>query len=296
MKESHIMSRNSQGHHKIVYSEWGEHHDHIIICVHGLTGNAHDFDWIGPALATRGFRIIAVDMAGRGRSDFLPDPQDYNYRQYLHDINVLLSHLGVSGKTGIGWLGISMGGLLGICLAGMEDSPIRRMVIDDIGPSMPQDDLDLIAQYISKPYIFENLKEMEDFMRQTRGLNWGPVAENQWAAMAENNARTLDDGRLTYAFDPAIAKIFAIEPVGDLDLWQCWDNIECPVLALRGADSTIFPQNVADEMLSRGPGTKGLMTLEIIDGVGHVPALMDEAQITMVGNWLDREKYRTLVR
>lgn len=286
MKEHHVVSRNSKGHHKIAYTEWGTENEDIIVCVHGLTGNSHDFDWLAPSLATQGFRVIAVDMAGRGRSDFLPDPQDYNYRQYLHDINVLLSYLGISGNSGIGWLGISMGGLLGICLAGMEDTPIRYMVIDDIGPSLPQNDLDLITQYIAQEYIFENLKEMEDFMRQTRGLSWGPVAEDQWAKMAENNARALDDGKLTYAFDPAIAEVFAKEPAGNLDLWQCWDNIECPVFVLRGADSTIFPQNVADEMLTRGPGSRGLMTLEVIDGIGHVPALMDEAQITMVGNWM----------
>lgn len=284
--EGAFYSLNSRGFHRLVYSEWGYDNRNTIVCVHGLTGNGHDFNWIAPALATRGFRVIAVDMVGRGRSDFLPDPQDYNYRQYMHDLTALLTHLGVSEKDGVGWLGISMGGLLGICLAAMENTPIRYMVIDDIGPSMPQDDLDLISQYIAQEYRFDNLKEMEDFMRQTRGLSWGPVAENQWAAMAENNARALEDGRLTYAFDSALAEVFAAEPAGDMDLWQCWDNIECPVLVLRGADSAIFPQNVADEMLTRGPGARGDMALEVIDGIGHVPALMDEKQIELVGNWM----------
>lgn len=289
--ERSCLSLNSTGFHNIVYSEWGCENDDTIVCVHGLTGNGHDFNWLAPYLAHRGYRVIAVDMPGRGRSDFLENPQDYNYSQYFYDLSVLLAHLGITEPESVDWIGISMGGLLGICLAAMPNTPIRRLMLNDIGPAMPQGDLDLIAQYISQEYRFDNLRQMEDFMRQTRGLTWGPVAEDQWAEMAENNARALDDGVLTYSFDPKIAEVFATEPAGDLDLWQCWDAIKCPVLAFRGAESTIFPQAVADEMLTRGPGAKDLMALEVIDGVGHVPALMNREQIELVGNWFDKTAY-----
>jgi pimeloyl-ACP methyl ester carboxylesterase len=293
-REKSFLTLCSTGYHKIVYSEWGPEDGPVIICAHGLTGNGHDFNWIAPVLAKEGYRVIAIDMPGRGRSDFLPNPQDYNYRQYLNDLSCLFAHAGVSAASSVDWIGISMGGLLGIILASYENTPIKRLIIDDIGPDMPQEDLDLITQYISTEYRFETIKEMEDFMRQTRGLNWGPVADEQWPVMAENNARALEDGSITYAFDPMIADVFSSEPVGDLDLWERWHNIKCPSLILRGSESTLFTQSTAEKMLQTGPGADGLVTLEIIQGCGHVPALMDSAQHNLIKSWLKNNQDASL--
>lgn len=284
-QEQSFLSLSSKGFHRIIYSEWGQENAPVVICAHGLTGNGHDFNWLAPALAAQGYRVIAVDMPGRGRSDFLENPFDYNYKQYLYDLTALLAHLGINTARSVDWIGISMGGLLGMILASLPKSPVRRLVLNDIGPAMPQEDLDLITQYISQEYRFESLKEMESFMRATRGLSWGPITDEQWTQMAENNARALDDGALTYSFDPKIADIFATEPAGDLDLWQCWDTISTPVLILRGSESSLFPQKVADEMMIRGPGQQGLTTLKVIEGCGHVPALMSEDQIDLVCGW-----------
>lgn len=284
--EGSFSSLNSQGFHRVVYREWGPADGFPVICVHGLTGNSHDFDWIAPELAQTGYRVLAIDMPGRGGSDFLPNALDYNYAQYLKDLTAFMAHVGIKEPGSTDWIGVSMGGLLGMRLACLPGTPIRNMVLNDIGPYIPQADIDFIAQYISRTYAFDTLAEMEAFMRQTRGLSWGPITDSQWAQMAQNNARAMDDGRLTYRFDPRIADVFAAEPAGDVDMWSCWDATQAQVLALRGDKSTIFPQKTADEMLTRGPGAAGKMALEIIEGCGHVPSLMAPDQIRLVRNWL----------
>jgi pimeloyl-ACP methyl ester carboxylesterase len=285
-RESSFLSSNGHQKHRIVYSDWGPEDGFPVIGIHGLTGNGRDFDWLAPDLASHGFRVIAVDMPGRGRSDFLPDTADYNFAQYIQDLTGLLEHLGLNKPGSVDWIGISMGGLLGITLAGMKNSPIRKIVLNDIGPTVPQKDLNIIVQYISQTYEFDTIDAMAAFMKQTRGLSWGTLTDGQWRQMAENNARPLENGKITYSFDPGIADVFAVEPVGAVDLWSCWDAMGCPALILRGSESTIFPQAVAEEMIERGPGARGKARLEIIQGCGHVPSLMVPDQIALVRGWL----------
>ncbi len=283
--EHSYLTLNSSGFSRVVYSAWGPENGPPVICIHGLTGNGHDFNWLGPALAQDGYHVISVDMPGRGRSDYLSNADDYCYAQYVQDLCALMAHLGINEPKSVDWIGISMGGLLGIRLAGMPGSPIRRLVLDDIGPSVPQADLDMINGHIMQSYFFDSLKDLERSLRIGRGPSIGPMTDEQWNALAINNARQ-ENGKFTYTYDPRIADVFVKEPIGELDLWPLWDTIDCPVLVLRGENSTLFPQSIADDMKRRGPGSKGKMQLEIIKSCGHVPGLIAEDQIDLVTNWL----------
>jgi pimeloyl-ACP methyl ester carboxylesterase len=283
--EKHYYSLNSTGFHRIVYSDWGVPEAHPVVCVHGLTGNGHDFDFLAEALVEKGYRFIAVDLPGRGRSDFLSNPADYNYNQYCHDLTALLAHLGLSEPGSIDWLGVSLGGLLGIKLAGMENSPIRRLIINDVGPVVPQEALDFIHQVISQVYTFNTVKDLEQRMRETRGITWGPVTDEQWKHMAEHNARALEDGQITYAYDPEIAVVFEGEPIGDADLWTYWDRIVCPVLLIQGGKSMLLTDEIVEDMNIRGPGQD--MDLVIFEDCGHVPSLMAPEHISVIEQWLD---------
>ena len=285
--EKHFLSLNSRGAHRIVYNDWGPEDGQIMICVHGLTGNGHDFDYLAEILIDDGYRLICVDLPGRGRSDFLPNPLDYNYNQYSHDLMALLAHLNITEAGIVDWLGISLGGLLGIKLAGIENSPIRRLIINDVGPEVPQAALDFIHQVISQSYVFDTIKGLENRMRETRGLTWGPVTDEQWHHMAEHNARALEDGSITYSYDPEIAVIFEEEPIGAEDLWLNWDQIACPVLTIRGAQSVLLTKDILKEMKSRGPGPA--MSIEIFKGCGHVPSLMAPKQIQAIQKWLKKK-------
>ncbi len=282
--EKTFLSLNSQGYHRIVYNDWGDENGRPLICVHGLTGNGHDFDFIAQDMTKHGIRLIAIDLPGRGRSDFLANPLDYNYTQYCHDLMALLAHLDLARPACVDWLGVSLGGLLGMKLAGMKDSPIARMILNDIGPEVPQPALDFIHMVIAQEYSFDTLGEMEKRMRETRGLSWGPVSDEQWHHMAEHNARALDDGCLTYGYDPKIAKIFENEPTGDTDLWPYWENTNAPIQLIHGAQSMILTTPIIERMRETYKG-KGLDFVQFAD-CGHVPSLMHPHQIEIVRKWL----------
>lgn len=274
---------------KVVYSDWGDKNGDPIICIHGLTGNGHDFNALARYLVPLGYRILAIDIPGRGRSDFLSDPDSYNYKNYLSVINIMLVREGLDNPASVHWLGVSMGGLLGIWLAGLPNSPIKRLILNDIGPEVPEDDLRLISQYLKVTYEF---KSFEDFLTQvktSRSLSYGHLNDAQWREMAEGIQRQLPNGKYSYAFDPKISEMFDHQPIGELNQWPFWDNITIPTLILRGATSTIFPHSVAEKMLTRGPGDKGLTKLHVFNDCGHVPSLMTEEQLKVIKQWLMSE-------
>ncbi len=284
--EHSFQSVNSHGLHRIVYNDWGPKNGVPIICVAGLTGNGHDFDYLAQSLVKKNRRLVCVDLPGRGRSDFLQEPLDYNYKQYAHDLMGLLAHLGIEGPQSVDWIGISLGGLLGILLGGMENSPVRRLIINDVGPEVPEDALDFIFTVISQEYRFDTIAELEARMRATRGLTWGPVTDEQWRHMAEHSARALEDGSISYAYDPGIAKVFGTHPIGDENLWPYWDRIACPVLLIQGGKSVILPDGVVDHMRMRGPGAD--MQVNVFEDCGHVPSLMHPDHIKTIETWLDK--------
>lgn len=282
--EKIFKSRNSRGEHNVVYNDWGTEDGVPTICVHGLTGNGHDFDYLARELAKDNRRLIAVDLPGRGRSDFLTDPLDYNYKQYCHDLLGLMDELGLNKPKAVDWIGISLGGLLGIKLAGMEDTPIRRLILNDVGPIVPKPALDFIHSVISQEYTFDTIKDLEKRMRATRGLTWGPLNDEQWKHMSEHNARALEDGSITYSYDPCIAIIFEHEPIGDADLWECWDNITCPVMLIHGKKSVVLTKPIVEEMRTRFKGE--VFTYIQYKDCGHVPSLMVTHQIRDIERWL----------
>ena len=270
--------KNEQG-HTLVYSDWGDEGANPIIGVHGLTGNGFDFDFLAEDLVQHGHRIIAIDLAGRGRSDFLDDPLGYNYDQYVADLHTLLQHLGLKN---VDWIGISLGGLLGMRIAGSENSPIKKLILNDIGPTVPQAALDFIYEVIKVEYTFKDIEELEARMRATRGMTWGPLDDIHWQHMAEHNHCVLEDGLLSYAYDPQIARVFETSPIGDVDLWPLWADITCPTLVIQGAQSMLLTTDILDRMRASGPD----YDLQVFEGCGHVPSLMIPEQIEVIRSWL----------
>lgn len=286
-REGFCVSHNTMGFHKIFFSDWGDIDAPIMIGVHGFSCNGHDFDWLAHDLAQNGYRFIAVDLPGRGRSDFLPYSADYNFAQYIKDLTVLMAHLGISEPRSVDWIGVSLGGLLGMGMAAIQNSPIKRIIINDIGPYIPKDEnLAAVLKEIATEPSFKTMNEFKDYLRNNMRQDWGKISDHDRAQMAENNARALPDGRIAYACDPAITAPLVDQPLADLDLWYLWDAMDQDVLVLRGANSTLFPQRIADEMMTRGPARSGKAKLKIIEGCGHAPSLIPEDQIDVIRNWL----------
>ncbi len=275
-------SAASHGKIRLAYESWGPQQGRKVICVHGLTCNRHDFVVLANALAANGYHAISVDLAGRGESDFLSNPNDYTHAQYAQDILALLAHLNLAKDETIDYIGTSLGGLIGFDLASRPQTQIARLVLNDIGPEVPDDALAFIKAVIKHKYEFPDQDSLYRFMKDMRSLSYGPVSDEQWRFMAQKYARTLPNGKITYHYDPAIADIFETHPVGTTDLWACWNKIKIPVLALRGENSLVFPQPVLDKMT----GTH--VQSHIIPECGHVPSLLHQSQIDLISNWLSQ--------
>ncbi|MCX7183639.1 MAG: alpha/beta hydrolase [Nitrosospira sp.] len=285
---SYAADANNSRH--IAYAEWGKpDNPHIVVCVHGLTRNCRDFDFLAQALAAD-CRVICVDVVGRGQSDWLADAADYdNYLLYLSDAVALLEHIGVLGDTSIqlDWVGISMGGLIGMALAIQLPLPlplpipIRRLVMSDIGPLIPVAALTRIAQYLGRDPRFASFDEFEAYMKKI-SVSFGPLTEAQWHHLALHSAREFDDGTYGFRYDPRIAESFKKHLSGDIDLWAQWDALHVPTLVLRGMQSDLLSAETAREMQVRGAKAQIIE----LPGVGHSPMLVSDDQIALVKDFL----------
>lgn len=278
MTEHSILGLGPHGFHRVAYFQWGDpRNDRVLICVHGLTRRGRDFDWLARSLEER-YRVICVDLPGRGQSDWLSVAADYQPSTYLQNAAALIARLNVEQ---VDWLGVSLGGLMGMMLAAQPKTPIRRLVLDDIGGYVGAEALQRIAAYVGQDPSFPDRADLEAYMREIN-TGYGPLTDAEWEHLVTHGSRRDENGAWRLHYDPKLAEPFKegfSEPVA---LWPLWDLITCPVLILRGGDSDILTAETAAEMVARKPGTQ----LVEFQGVGHAPMLMDPAQIDAVRRWL----------
>jgi len=284
----HFLGLGSAGFHRLHACDWGpQDSERVVVCAHGYSGNARDFDVLARALAKK-HRVVCPDVAGRGESGWLATSLEYNFPQFLSDMNALLARLG--GRE-VDWVGTSMGGLLGMLLAAQPNTPIRRLVMNDVGAFLPMPALEHISRNLDAPENFQSLEKVEAHLRKTRG-EWGRIGDAEWREMAKHHARETEDGwRLHY--DPAIARVMRPLPFAPgLFFWDAWQKVSCPVLMIRGENSTVFPRLVAEAMRVRRADAR----LEEIPGCGHAPSLMAPNQIELVGDFLEAPAPRAASR
>jgi pimeloyl-ACP methyl ester carboxylesterase len=276
MRERKVRCLGVGGFHDMAYVEWGDPaNKNVLVCVHGLTRNGRDFDVLAEAMQ-EAYRVICPDIVGRGRSDWLSDHAQYTPLQYSADVTALIARLDVDA---VDWVGTSMGGIIGMVMAALPGTPIRRMILNDVGPLIPKFALERIGTYVSAPPVFASLDALEAYLR-TVHAPFGDLTDAQWAQMARHGHREVEGG-VTLGYDPGIAGAFS-GPITDIDMWGLWDSIQCPVLTLRGESSDLLSPETAVEMTTCGPKAM----LETISGCGHAPALMDDGQIGLVRDWL----------
>ena len=263
----------------MAYIEWGEPDAKALVCVHGLTRCARDFDFLAPEMARRGYRVICPDVAGRGDSAWLKEPMDYAVPAYSKDMLMLMAHLKLESAH---WLGTSLGGLIGMTIAAMPESPIQRLVLNDVGPVLTMAALQRIAAYLGKWPALPTIEAAEQFVRAV-SASFGPHTDAEWRFLTEHVVRRNADGSLRMHYDPAIAVPFNAEmPAKDVELWKFYDEIRCPTLVLRGEQSDLLTRDTLAQMAVRGPRAK---TVEI-PGVGHAPTLIHVDQIAIVRDFL----------
>ncbi len=276
--ERSLLGLDSRGFHRLAYTQWGGAAGDAVLCVHGLTRTGRDFDTLARALGAAR-RVVCPDMPGRGRSEWLAEPADYAMPLYMADMTALLARMDVAA---VDWVGTSMGGILGMLVAARPNTPVRRLVLNDVGAFLPKAALERIAAYVGSDPHFGTVEEGEAWMRGSM-TTFGPLADDDWRHLAAHGLRRDSAGGYRLHYDPDIAKPMFDGAIDDIDLWAVWEAIRCPVLVIRGADSDLLPQEVVEEMKRRGPGCE-VVTYE---GVGHAPMLMSREQIAPVVDWLD---------
>lgn len=274
-----VRCANPRGIHRMAYVEWGDRRNpRVLVCVHGLTRVGRDFDFIAQRLAPH-YRVVCPDVAGRGASGWLPDASGYAIAQYVADMLTLIARLDVEH---VHWLGTSMGGLIGMALAALPDSPIGRLVLNDVGPVITGSSLRRIADYVGKSPVFPDMAGAEHYIRAV-SAPFGPLTDAQWRHLTEHAVRPAASGGLEMHYDPAIAEPFRqAMALGDIDLWPLYDAIRCPTLCVRGERSDLLTAETLAHMAQRGPRAQ----IAEIPGVGHAPMFLDAQQAQIVERFL----------
>jgi pimeloyl-ACP methyl ester carboxylesterase len=274
-----VQCASPRGLHRIAYLEWGDARNRdVVLCVHGLTRNARDFDELARVLCGQ-FRVVCPDIAGRGDSDWLAEPKLYAVPQYVADMVTLIARLDVEA---VDWVGTSMGGLIGMALAAQPGSPLKKLVLNDAGPLISRASLERIGTYVGRAPKFESIEQAEAYIRAI-SASFGPHSDAQWRLLTETWLRKNDDGTWRAHYDPRIAEPFhAALPEKALELWPIYDAIRCPTLVLRGEVSDLLGRETAREMVRRGPRAKVVE----IHGVGHAPTLLHAHRIALVRDFL----------
>jgi len=278
-RQRYVQCLSPKGLHRMAYLEWGDAaNGNVLVCVHGLTRCARDFDNFARAMADR-YRVVCPDVAGRGRSDWLADAMAYQIPQYVADMVTLIARLDVDK---LDWVGTSMGGLIGLGLAAQPNTPIRKLVLNDAGPVVTKVSLERIATYVGIAPQFASIEAADQYIRAV-SATFGPHTDAEWRFLTEVVVRRQDDGSYRMHYDPKLAEPFKhLMPQGDLELWPLYDAVRAPMLVLRGALSDLLTRETCEAMKTRGPKAE---TIEI-DGVGHAPTLMHEDQIAVVRGFL----------
>lgn len=263
--------------HTLHMLRWGNSGD-IVLCVHGLSRNAHDFDYLAAALAAQ-YQVLCPDMPGRGKSDWLPRTEFYNYQTYVFDLQQMLRTMNI---TRVHWIGTSMGGILGMMMAGAMPGLIQSLVLNDVGAVVSKKGLQRIMSYAGVRMEFDTRAEAEAEIR-TIFVPFGVRDENHWQHIFTHSLHE-SKGKVRFAYDPAIVGTLPPkEAIMDVNLWPLWEAVKSiPTLLIRGADSDILTKETAQMMQATHPN----LTYREIADTGHAPMLMETSQVTMIRDWL----------
>lgn len=299
MKKNSFHGFSEEGFHNIAYTEWGSSDAELpaVICVHGYTRNSRDFDDLANYLSLKGRHVFCPDIVGRGDSSWFNNPHYYNFNQYLMDMNALIAR---TYAHQIDWIGTSMGGLIGMMIASLPNSPIQRLVLNDIGPQIPIHGLKRLAKYAGTDVEFKSMEEAKEHFKKNYA-EFGIVSEKQWDKFTKDSIEQRAPSLFVAKVDPGIknpkstlqmvSEFFhhphkALEGIlYDIDMWAVWKQITCPVLVIHGAHSDLLTTGIIKQMQR----THNNISVYVKEDAGHAPALLDISDHELIDQWLNSD-------
>jgi pimeloyl-ACP methyl ester carboxylesterase len=296
---NYVNCPDTAGGHRMAYWQWGRPTAHmwwsactacrarggILTCWRGRCPSRPD---------ARAARVVCPDVVGRGESDWLKDPMGYQLRTYAGDMLAMLGQLHAQAPvTSLDWVGTSMGGLIGVAVCGTPGlplpAPVRRLVLNDVGPAIQWQAIVRIGTYLGQAGHFGSVQEAADAMWAI-SRSFGPHTPEQWLALSRPMLRRVSeaaDAQWRLHYDPAIAVPFKQETEesarqGEAMLWQLYDNIKAETLVIRGRQSDLLSPQTAQAMTQRGPRARVVE----FEGVGHAPTLIAADQVAAVTGFL----------
>ncbi len=265
----------------IAYREWGDSgNPNKLFCLHGVTRNSRDFDFLAASMSDQ-YHVICPDIPGRGVSGYFSELDNYNYQNYVTAIKQVIAEI---TPDQVDFLGTSMGGLLGMNIASKDDSQIRKLILNDVGPFVPGELFAAIdAHEKRKPKHYASKVEAVQFHKK-HCISFGPMSDEQWEQFTMSGLREDDNGGFCYDYDKKLETRIAQNASGDFDIWHVWDQVKSPVLVIRGETSKALMEEVAEEMTQRGPKAD-LIEIPI---TGHAPTFLSDEQVGIVRDWLSQ--------
>lgn len=278
-REHSVLCASPAGLHRMAYTEWGDPaNPRVLVCVHGLSRTGRDFDDLARALSDQ-YRVVCPDIVGRGRSDWLADPQHYVPPQYVGDMVTLIARLNVEE---VHWFGTSLGGLVGMALAALPKTPVSKLILNDVGPVIKGAALARIGEYLGSAPVFGGFDQAHAYIKAV-SASFGLKTEEQWQTLTRTSLKPEGSGFKMH-YDPAISVPFKAANANgaDVSAWPYYDAVRCPTLVVRGAQSDLLDHATLEEMSRRGPKAK----IVEIPEVGHAPMFMDVDQIAIARDFL----------
>lgn len=266
----------------ISYTDTGASDGRVLFCVHGLLSNGRDYDFLAKHMAAHGYRIIAMDLPGRGKSGWFTEHAHYAPPFYVPYCLALITHV-AEGRS-FDFLGVSLGGIIGMSLHDCDGVNIERLVIADIGAEIPAAGLDKVSQLAKTYPVFDMREDAVRFLKE-RCAAWNIQDEEVWDHLAHHNIVPNDRGGYRMHYDSAIGAAL-LDENETLALWDLWEAIKQPILLIRGGRSVLLPQEISEQMQTRYRGRK--IDEIVFEECGHVPNLMEDAHLKAVSGWFQQ--------
>lgn len=251
-----------------------------ILCIPGLTRNARDFEGVAERLAGQ-YRVICVELRGRGESAYAKDPMTYVPLTYVQDIDRLIDELKLDRLIAFG---TSLGGIVSMLLASTEPKRFAGVLLNDVGPVIERKGLDRIRGYVGKPGAWPTWVHAARALAETNADVYPDYELEDWLRMAKRLYRLNAQGRIVPDYDSKIAEPFRL-PGGEagVDLWPALDAMRSvPVQIIRGELSDVLGTDTVAQMKKRLDDAR----VTTVPGVGHTPTLEETQAVRAIDRFL----------